>query len=75
LPRAIADAGLDAGSISIDPALWPQIVRPFGYDAGIRTLNRTIQGITNKVARLVVEGQARTVHLTADNIKQFLPKW
>ncbi len=75
LPRAIADAGLDAGSISIDPALWPQIVRPFGYDAGIRTLNRTIQGITNKVARLVVEGQARTVHLTADNIKQFLPKY
>src|SRR3990167_5523432 len=75
LPKAAADAGLEPGTLSIDPNLWPVIVRPFGYDAGIRTLNRTISGITSKVARLVVEGQARTVHLTPDNIKQFLPKW
>jgi len=75
LPKAVSDAGLDPGTLTIDPNLWPTIVRPFGYDAGIRTLNRTISGITSKVARLVVEGQASSVHLTPDNIKQFLPKY
>ncbi len=75
LPRAVADAGLEPGVLTIDPGLWPQIVRPFGYDAGIRTLNRTISGITSKVARQIVEGQTHSINLTPDNIKQFLPKW
>ncbi len=73
--RSAAEAGLETGTLTIDPALWPQIVRPFGYDAGIRTLNRTISGITNKVARQIIEGQVKTIHITPDNIKQFLPKW
>lgn len=75
LPRAIAESGLEAGTITIDPNLWPQIVRPLGYDAGMRTLSRTVQGITNKVAKMVVTGEAHTVHLTPDNIKEFLPKY
>ena len=75
LPKAEAEAGLEAGTLTIDPSLWPQIVRPFGYDAGIRTLNRTIAGITNKVARQIIEGQVKSIHITPDNIKQFLPKW
>lgn len=75
LPKAVSEAGLEPGVLTIDPALWGQIVRPFGYDAGIRTLNRTIQGITNKVARQLVEGQAASIHLTPDNIKEYLPKW
>lgn len=75
LPRALEAAGLDPAALTLDPALWPTIVRPFGYDAGMRTLDRTISGITNKVAKLVVEGQLKSVHLTTENIKQFLPKW
>lgn len=75
LPKAIQEAGLDQSSISIDPSLWATIVRPFGYDAGIRTLGRTVTGITNKVAKLTVTGQLQSVHLTSANIKDFLPKW
>jgi ATP-dependent Lon protease len=66
---------MDPSIISIDPSLWPNIIRPLGYDAGIRTLNRTIEGIVRKVALLKVTGQAQTVTLTPDNIKGFLPKW
>jgi len=75
LPRALAEAGLATGQLTIDEPLWPRIVRPLGYDAGIRTLERTIKGITRKVAKLVVEGQAQGVHLTDDNIKEFLPQY
>lgn len=74
LPKALKESGLDELSITIDEALWPQIVRPLGYDAGIRTLNRTIEGITRKVAGMIVAGESGSVHLTPENIKDFLPK-
>ncbi len=74
-PKALEAAGMDPALITIDPSLWSVIIRPLGYDAGIRTLNRTIEGIVRKVALLVVTGQARTIALNQDNIKTFLPKW
>lgn len=74
-PKALEAAGMDPATISIDASLWPTLIRPLGYDAGIRTLNRTIEGVVRKVALMVVTGQTKTVHLTPDNIKSFLPKW
>src|SRR3989339_1303959 len=74
-PRALSEAGMDPATITVDLTLWPTIIRPLGYDAGIRTLNRTIEGVVRKVAMMVVTGQAKTVYLTPDNIKSFLPKW
>ncbi len=74
-PKALEAAGMDATTITVDPTLWPTLIRPLGYDAGIRTLNRTIEGVVRKVAKMVVTGQVQTVHLTSENIKGFLPKW
>lgn len=74
-PKALKEGGMDPSTISVDPSIWPNIIRPLGYDAGIRTLGRTIEGIVRKVAMMNVTGQAQTVHLTPDNIKDFLPKW
>jgi len=74
LPQALEKAGLNRQVITFDEAIWPQIVRPLGFDAGIRTLNRTIEGITRKTARLIVEGKVSSIHITPDNIKEFLPK-
>jgi len=74
-PKALEAAGVDPALITIDPALWPSIIRPLGYDAGIRTLNRTIEGIVRKVALLIVTGQAKSIALNPENIKPFLPKW
>jgi ATP-dependent Lon protease len=75
LPRTIKEAGLTQDQITIDDSVWPKIVRPLGYDAGIRTLERTINGIIRKIARFVVEGKGKKFHLTPENIKQFLPTW
>lgn len=75
LPKALEAAGMDPATITIDPALWPTLIRPLGYDAGIRTLNRTIEGVVRKVATMVVTGQAKTVQVTPDNVKGFLPKY
>jgi len=74
LPKALKFAGLDENVVTIDEDLWPKIVRPLGYDAGIRTLNRTIEGITRKAAKLIVENKAQVINITAANIKDYLPK-
>jgi len=74
LPTSMKTAGLSPGSLTIDSDVWANIVRPLGYDAGIRTLERNIDGIVRKVARMIVEGKAQAVHVTSANIKEFLPQ-
>jgi len=74
LPKAMEEAGLSFQQLKIDDILWPKIVRPLGFDAGIRTLQRTIKGITRKVAKRIVEGKMDLVHLTEDNIAEYLPE-
>ncbi len=75
LPAEIKNASLPETALKIDDAVWPQIVRPLGFDAGIRTLERTIQGVIRKTAKLIVEGKGRQFIITADNLKQFLPTY
>ena len=74
LPKVIKEAGIPKGSLVIDPDGWANIARPLGYDAGIRTLERTIEGIVRKVARGIVEGKVSSIHLTQANVKEFLPQ-
>jgi ATP-dependent Lon protease len=75
LPLMMKEAGLDKEVIKIDEAVWPRIVRPLGYDAGVRTLQRTINGICRKVAKLIVEGKGSHYLITVENMKEFLPTW
>jgi len=72
-PKILKESGLAQNQIIIDDTLWPNIIRPLGFDSGIRSLERTIEGVCRKVARQIVEGKAQSVHLTAQNIKEFLP--
>ena len=73
-PKIRKQTGLSENQIAIDDIVWPTVVRPLGFDSGIRSLERTIEGISRKVARLVVEGKAQSVQITNENIKEFLPK-
>jgi len=75
LPKVLQQAALPPGTLTIDEKLWPKIVRPLGYDAGIRTLNRNIEGVIRKIAKLYIEGKATQVHLDDSNIKEFLPQY
>lgn len=75
LPRLLEECGLSRENLKIDEAVWPKIVRPLGYDAGIRTLERTIEGICRKVAKLIVEKKGASFHITSENVKEYLPEW
>ncbi len=75
LPRELKNAGLAEGAVKIDDTVWPKIVRPLGFDAGIRTLERTVQGMVRKITKMVVEGKGSQFYITQDNLKQFLPQY
>lgn len=70
-----SDAGLNDTQLIIDDAVWPGIIRPLGFDSGIRSLERTIEGMCRKVAREIVEGKASSVRITNENLKAYLPAY
>lgn len=74
LPEKLKFSGLPDGALVIQEDVWPLIVRPLGFDSGIRTLERTVDGVVRKVARMLVEGKTKSITLSPANIKQFLPQ-
>ncbi len=72
LPKAIIQAGLQPGQLTIDESTWPAIIRPLGFDAGIRSLNRALEGMARKIARAVVEGKQGPFKVTAENIGEYI---
>lgn len=75
LPKLLQEAGLSKKQLVIDENIWPKIVRPLGFDSGIRSLERNINGLVRKVARMIVEGEAESIVLNEQNIKKYLPQW
>lgn len=72
LPKALAEAGVESNLLQIENSIWPQIIRPLGFDAGIRSLHRSLQTICRKIARKLVEGQNGPFKLTAENLGEYL---
>jgi ATP-dependent Lon protease len=75
-PKVKKDTGLTQMNLQIDESLWPTIIRPLGYDSGIRSLERTIETMTRRIARMVVEGKLAvngSFTVTNENVKQLLP--
>jgi ATP-dependent Lon protease len=75
LPQLMRQSGLTTANLTIDDVIWPKLVRPLGYDAGIRSLERTINGICRKVARMIVEGRGTHIHIDENNIKNFVESY
>jgi len=74
-PKALAETGLNKTEIDLDDLVWPSIVRPLGFDAGVRTLKRNIELLCRRAAYLIVSGQSKKVIINNDNIRQFIPQW
>lgn len=72
LPAIMRESGLTSENLTVSEDVWPKLVRPLGYDAGIRSLERTINGICRKVARWIVEGKGKSFTISNNNIKEFL---
>ncbi len=73
LPKILRESGLTESAISISPEIWPKVVRPLGFDGGIRTLERTINNMVRKAAKEIVSGEGKQVIINEQNLQDFLP--
>ena len=72
IPRQIRENSLRPAEISIDDEAICKIIREYTREAGVRTLERRIGGIARKVATRVAAGETEPVHITADNLAEWL---
>lgn len=73
-PQALKEAGLTSDELKINPDVWLNIVRPLGFDAGVRTLKRNIESLCRKAAALILTGTKQII-IDDSNIKKFIPQW
>jgi len=72
LPRVRRECGLSAEELVIEESLWPYIIRPLGFDSGIRSLKRILEGIARKTAKAIVEEKVKKVIITKENLKTYI---
>lgn len=79
LPQAMKEAGLTEKDFIIDESVWEEfIIRPLGYDPGIRGVQRVISGVVRKVVYYMLMGQIEPntqFVLNRENAKEFIPQW
>ena len=74
-PKVIKSSGLSNIRIAVDDDVWAKIIRPLGFDGGMRSLERTINGIARRIAFQVIQKQTKDFHITSTNINDFVPSW
>ncbi|MBI2641558.1 AAA family ATPase [Candidatus Roizmanbacteria bacterium] len=72
LPRYLKESGIPPENLKIEEAVWHKIIRPLGFDAGIRSLERTLEGIVRKIAYKIVGGGDNAFVITEENLKEYL---
>lgn len=72
LPKALKESGLTPDALVIDESLWPKIVRPLGYDSGIRSLQRTTQRVARKVAKRIVEEGVKQYYIREEDLGEWI---
>lgn len=78
LPKVLEDSGFPPSSVAISDPIWAEIVRPLGYDPGIRSLQRAITDLVRKVALYQLDGKlpkGQPFTLTEQNLRTFVPQW
>lgn len=71
-PRYIKEVGLTPENIKIEDSVWMKITRPLGFDSGIRSLERTIEGIARRVAYKIVKGEGTSFVINDSNVREYL---
>jgi len=72
LPKVLSESGMSPNTVQVSPEIWPKLVRPLGFDSGIRTLERTINSMVRKAALQIVSGQAKQIVIGEQNLNDFL---
>jgi ATP-dependent Lon protease len=71
LPRQLKETGLAADRASVADSALERLIGEYTREAGVRQLEREIQGVLRKAALEVVEGRAQAVKITAKQLEKY----
>lgn len=74
LPKVRQATGITEAQLSFDDDVWALVIRPLGFDAGVRQLERTLTELARKVALQIVQGLTTGVKITKENFRQYIPE-
>ncbi len=72
LPKVLRNTGLKPDQLVIQEEVWPTLIRPVGFDAGLRQLERNLATIARRTARKILEGEPTPITVTQENIRDFV---
>ncbi len=74
VPKQLKEHGLKSSMVSIDAKALRKVIDGYAREAGVRSLENSIKKIMRKCTRRYAEGAAEKIHITPDNIEDFLGK-
>lgn len=74
LPKIRQQTGITPEQLEIAPETWPLVIRPLGFDPGIRQLERNLTSLARQVAKQIVEGYQGKIVVTPENFREFFPE-
>lgn len=72
MPKVLKNMGLRNEDLQIQEEVWPLLIRPVGFDAGIRQLERNIGTMVRSAARRIINGMPRPIVVTTENVREFV---
>ncbi|MBD3280295.1 AAA family ATPase [Candidatus Dojkabacteria bacterium] len=74
LPKVRKATGLSKSQLQFSDEVWDLIIRPLGFDAGVRQLERNLMNLARKAAKRIVDGITTSVVITPENFREFIPQ-
>lgn len=72
IPKQMKAHGLKEGQLSVEDEALQEMITGYTKEAGVRSLERKIGEICRKTARKILEDKQESVHVTKDNLQDFL---
>ncbi len=74
IPKQLKEHGLDKKMVKIDTQALKRIIDGYAREAGVRSTENNIRKIMRKSARKLAEDEESTIHITVNNLEEFLGK-
>lgn len=72
MPKVLKNMGISNDQLIVQDAVWPILVRPVGFDAGLRQLERNISTMVRAAGRRIVDGASTPITITPENVREFV---
>lgn len=74
MPQAMRDSGVKTEQIEIDDDALKSLIKSYCRESGVRNLQKHVEKVIRKVAFKIVKKDCEQMHVTADNLNDFLGK-